>query len=192
MAVGINIERYKIFEQLYRNSYETLERIAYYFVRDNETAKDIVSKTFLDVLESGENVDSSNLLPYMFVSVRNACLQYRRNQAIHQKVYDNILERDRGLYEIYSTAIENTDPSELLTDEILGICKDTIGKMPRQVSDIFMKNRIEGMTYKEIAKKLNISTIKVDRSIRHALKDLRIALADYLYLFIVFFISIFK
>lgn len=185
MTGSINIERYKIFEQLYRNSYGTLERIAYYFVRDNETAKDIVSKTFLDMLESGEDVDSSNLLSYMFVSVRNACLQYRRNQAIHQKVHDRILERDRGLYEIYSTAIENTNPSELLTKEILDICKDSVSKMPQQVSDIFMKNRIEGMTYKEIAKLLNISTVKVDRSIRYALKDLRRALSDYLYIIII-------
>lgn len=191
MVTGnVEIRTYKAFEQLFRNSHEALERIAYYFVRDREAAQDVVSKTFMDMWESRDTIDMSNLLPYAYVSVRNACLNYRRNSATRRSVYDKILERDRNLTEIYSTAIENTNPSELLVNDIIDICKNSIDRMPPQVSAIFMKSRINGMTYTEIAESMNISTAKVDKSIRLALKSLREALSDYLHIIIFLFIYI--
>ena len=51
---------------------------------------------------------------------------------------------------------------------------------------IYIRSRVDGMTYKEIAEALDISVKKVDNSIQSALKDLRVALADYLDVFILF------
>lgn len=59
--------------------------------------------------------------------------------------------------------------------------------MPSEIGEIFTKSRVEGMTYAEIAENMNISTSKVDKSIRQALKLLRDALADYLHIIIFFF-----
>ena len=49
---------------------------------------------------------------------------------------------------------------------------------------IYTKSRVDGMSYKEIAEALDISVKKVDNSLQAVMKDLRIALADYLDFFI--------
>lgn len=49
---------------------------------------------------------------------------------------------------------------------------------------IYTKSRVDGMSYKEIAEALDISVKKVDNSLQAVMKDLRIALADYLDIFI--------
>lgn len=51
---------------------------------------------------------------------------------------------------------------------------------------IYIKSRVDGMSYKEIAEALGISVKKVDNSLQAVMKDLKIALADYLHVLILF------
>ena len=60
----------------------------------------------------------------------------------------------------------------------------TTRKLPPLLRLIYIKRVVEGLSYKEIAEALDISVKKVDNSLQFVLKDLRIALADYLPVFI--------
>ena len=51
---------------------------------------------------------------------------------------------------------------------------------------IYIKSRVDGMSYKEIAEALGISVKKVDNSLQAVMKDLKIALADYLHVLFLF------
>lgn len=172
-----------MFRQAFNENREMLERLAYFSVRDKEAARDIVSSTFLKLWETREKIDMDRFLPYIYISVKNACINYRRDSATHRNVYDNILQREQSAMEFYTKAIESCNPAELYVEDILSICRERLENYPPLLRLIYIKRVVEGLSYKEIAEALDISVKKVDNSLQFVLKDLRIALADYLHIF---------
>ena len=175
-----------LFRQAFNDNRDMLERLAYFSVRDKEAARDIVSSAFLKLWEMREKIDEDRMLPYMYVSVKNACINYRRDSATHQSVYDNIRKREQSAMEFYTRAIESCNPNDLYVEDILGICRDRLENYPPLMRLIYIKSRVDGMSYKEIAEALGISVKKVDNSLQAVMKDLKIALADYLHVLILF------
>lgn len=175
-----------IFKRVFNENREMLERIAYFSVRDKEAAKDIVSSAFLKMWEMRGTLDTGRLLPYIYVAVRNACINWRRDSATHHDIFENIRRREKSAMEFYTKAIESCNPAELYVEDILSICRERLEQLPPLTRLIYIRSRVDGMTYKEIAEALDISVKKVDNSIQSALKELRVALADYLDVFILF------
>ena len=174
----------KLFRQAFNDNREMLERLAYFSVRDREAARDIVSNVFLKLWEMRESIDGDRLMPYIYVSVKNACVNYRRDSASHKNVHDNIRQREQSAMEFYTKAMESCNPAELYVEDILGICRERLENYPPLLRLVYIKSRVDGMSYKEIAEALDVSVKKVDNSLQAVLKDLRIALADYLHAFI--------
>ena len=173
-----------MFRQAFNENREMLERLAYFSVRDKEAARDIVSSTFLKLWKTREKIDMDRFLPYIYISVKNACINYRRDSATHRNVYDNILQREQSAMEFYTKAMESCNPAELYVEDILAICRGRLENYHPLLRLIYIKRVVEGLSYKEIAEALDISVKKVDNSLQFVLKDLRIALADYLPVFI--------
>ena len=173
-----------LFRQVFNDSRDMLERFAYFSVRDKEAARDIVSSAFLKLWESREKIDRDRILPYIYVSVKNACINYRRDSAAHLGVYENIRQREQSAMEFYTRAIESCNPAELYVEDILDICRKRLGSYSPMTRMIYIKRMVEGMSYKEIAEALDIPVKKVDNNLQSVMKDLRIALADYHHLFI--------
>lgn len=171
---------YTVFKQLFNEQRTRFERLAYFQIGNEEEAKDIVSKCFLSLLEHRESLDEQQMLSYMFISVRNACLDYRRARSRHQKVYDNILETERGVMDYYSRAIESCDPAQIFTDEITDITRRTLQGLTATQKRIFIMSRVEGKTYKEIAEELGLTYKQVDKSLQNTMKILRRELQEYL------------
>ena len=82
--------------------------------------------------------------------------------------------------EFYTAAIEKTDLSGLFVEEILDICRKTLQELPDEQREAFLKNRVEGLTYQEIAEAMGISYNRVNKDIFKALGKLRLSLKDYL------------
>ena len=176
----------EIFELIFVKNRKMFEKIAYFQIGNEEEAKDIVSKCFMSLWEHRNEIRKDNILSYMFVSVRNACMDYRRSDTTHRKVYENILQKERGAMEYYSRAIESCDPNHIFADEILTIVIDTLNSLPEMQREIFMKNRVDGLSYKETAELLGLTYKQVDKSIQNTVKKLRLALGEYLPFFILF------
>ena len=69
-------------------------------------------------------------LPYIYISVKNACINYRRDSATHQNVYDNIRQREQSAMEFYTKAMESCNPAELYVEDILAICRGRLENYP--------------------------------------------------------------
>jgi len=86
----------------------------------------------------------------------------------------------------YTHTIESCNPDEVFSTEILEICRKQIEQMPELRRQIFMANKFEGMSYKEIADRNGITTRKVDYELQRAISSLRLSLKDYLTILAVF------
>jgi RNA polymerase sigma-70 factor (ECF subfamily) len=171
---------HKIFELIFDQNREMLERLAYFYVGSAEEAQDIVSQSFLTLWERREEVVSDRVLPYLFTIVKNACLDYRRKEEKHRQVREQIYRQERAMMDIYTSTIESRDPIALFTGEILSIYKETLLSLPQEQRETWLRSRIDGLTYKEIAEVLGISYKRVDKNMQQVMKKLRATLSEYM------------
>jgi RNA polymerase sigma-70 factor (ECF subfamily) len=109
---------------------------------------------------------------YLFTITRNTIL-HKKQKIVNQKKY---MEYAR----IYYTTQYLHTQEEVEFNELNKILEESISKIPPKRREIFLLNRNEGLTYKEIAEKLNLSIKTVEAHIRLALQDLRKMLEEYL------------
>ena len=173
-----------LFELLFVKKRKMFERLAYLQIGNEEEAKDIVSKCFMSLWEHRNNIREEQVLSYLFISVRNACLDYRRSDTRHKKIYESIENKERGAMEYYSRAIESCDPSRVFAEEIMNIVSETLRNLPEKQREVFVKTRIEGLSYKEAAEALGLSYKAVDKSLQNTIKKLKSELGEYLPIFL--------
>lgn len=174
--------------QMYGQYRQRLENYARLIVRDEEAAKDIVSNTIAAVLQSETPLEEQDIVPYLFRSVRNRALNYRRDSSRHEAVHEQIREREGKAFEHFSQLIESSDPADVFASEIYALVRKALAEMPEEQRQAWLLKR-DGHTYKEIAATLGITEDRVDKDLRKALKKLHISLKDYIEL-VVFLVLI--
>lgn len=170
----------KLYEDLFKENREIFEFLAYSYVGDHEQARDIVSDCFAKLWEKRDSIISESVLAYMYKTVKNACLDYRKSARHNNEIRESLLNKEGELMELFTETIQNTDPSELFTEDILAIARESLKKVPDEQKQAFLKNRVEGLSYEEIAQAMGIQYSRVAKDIHAVLKRLRISLKDYL------------
>lgn len=166
-----------VIEFLFKKQRQTYLAFAKGLVRDEEAAKDILSESMASVWEHRDIIE--DMQAYLFTTVKNNCLRYRRDRALHLEVYDKISSVEGDFQEFYSRTIEESDISKVYESEIFNILMDTLSEMPQDAREIFQMKKFEGKSYKEISEKLGVSDAKIDHTLRKVLKRLSLALKDY-------------
>lgn len=162
----------KEFENLFRKLYSPLCHFAYRFIKDMDSAEDIVQDLFYNYWKNREKIEiTTSLKSYLYQAVRNKCL----------KAIDHQQVKDRYSTEIQSQNLETGDlsPTSIETQELNQIIENTIDELPERCKEIFIMNRFEGMKYHEIAQKLSISVKTVEANMGKALRIFRVNLKGY-------------
>ena len=165
-----------VYREIFDTYYRPLTIFALHIVNDLEDAKEIVQEFFIKLWEIKEQLDiQSSFKGYLFACVKNASLNYkaqRDNRTNKLNTYKP-KEVDDDLFE-QIVAIE--------TEELI---YNAIASLPERCRDIFKLSRFEGLTYNQIADKLEISVKTVETQIGIALRKLK----GYRYLLISLFVS---
>lgn len=174
----------KVFEDIFRENRPVFEHIAYSYVGSREEAADIVSDCFTRLWEKRDTVLSESVLSYMYTTVRNACINYRKSARHNNEVYQSLLETEGDLMDIFTETISHSDPSEVFAEDILAITRESLKKVPDEQKEAFLRHRIDGLSYQEIAAALGIPRSRVAKDIHAVLTRLHLSLKDYLTLLI--------
>lgn len=173
-----------VFDFIFKYYYPGLVVYADRFVLDQMSAEDIVQDVFVKFWEKSKTLDAStNLKGYFFLSVKNGCLDYLKHQKVSDKYRLQVLSEGD---------IPNaSDTDYFIESELKSKIDQAISNLPDRCREIFLLNRMDNMTPKEIALKLGISHRTVETQIGKALRLLRADLKDYLPLsvFAFFFVS---
>lgn len=168
----------KAIELLFTKQRRNFLNLAMSMVHDVQVAEDILHDSFISLWERRENVN--DYVDYLFITIRNNCLRYRRDSSIHKAVYDKIAQKEQGLMEIYTKTIENCDVANLQEKEVSNIIYDVMSRLSPQDRRIFMMKKFEGKSYKEISEELGITTSVIDHSLRKTTAKMKVALTDYM------------
>jgi len=121
-----------------------------------------------------------SLTAYLFTLVKNKCIDFLRHRMVEQIYSENIQHEYNEELNVKLFALESFDHNFSSEEDIEILLRNAIDKLPERCRLIFIKSRIEGKKYKEIAEELNLSVNTVEGQISIALKKLREELKDYL------------
>lgn len=159
------------FEAIFNCYYASLVVYACRYVKETDTARDIVQDFFVRFYEKRQSVViDTSLKSYLYRSIYHSCINFINQQNIRDKYLKSIdLERMEE---------ENLE-DEINSVELQQRIHKVIESLPSKCRRIFKMNRMEGLKNDEIASQLNLSKRTVETQISKALKILRNKLADY-------------
>ncbi|GHV14300.1 DNA-directed RNA polymerase sigma-70 factor [Bacteroidia bacterium] len=174
------------FSDIYKTYYPRLVRFSLAYLDSLDDAKNVVQDIFLHLLEHQDILHAvKNHNAYFFTSVKNQCINHLRRQIKLKELSLTELEYKEKEMKLYS--LENFDDT-LLSDEKLEIVlQKAIDTLPPRCREVFILCRFEGLSHKQVAARLNISTNTVENHMSSAIRRLSVGLKDYLPLFFFFF-----
>lgn len=142
------------------------------YIGDPSSCEDIVQEAFAQLWAKKDRiVITGSLKNYLVSTVRNLCIDCLRKNSSHRRYVKTLpsAEEARSDYvpdEIYSKA------------EIEKMLDKALDSLPDSYRMVFEMNRIEGISYDEIARMMNISVRTAKRYKEHAQKSLENKLKD--------------
>ncbi|MCL3781850.1 RNA polymerase sigma-70 factor [Prolixibacteraceae bacterium JC049] len=172
----------KAFEKLFERHHKKLYGFLFKLLNSRQDTEEIVQDTFIKVWERREEfMEGYSFDAYLFKIAKNAFLNLNR-----KRVNRKIIESD--LY--FEKEKTSCDTEEyILFQETRDIINSIIEGLPPKRKEIFILRRIDGLSRKEIAEKLDISVITVDSQLLKANKYLKDELKKYSLLLVILSLS---
>jgi RNA polymerase sigma-70 factor (ECF subfamily) len=181
---SINKGELEAFHHLYIEYYSSLCIYAKNFTRNKEIAEEVVQDVFISIWEHKGHLNiESSLKSFLFVSVRNGCLNHLKHLLVVNKFnlyYTQLLKDAQDLFNVS----RETGDSLLMANELEEKIFKEIELLPEQCRRIFIMSRFDCLTHQEIADKLGVTINTVHRQTSIALEKLRLALKNYLMIFL--------
>lgn len=150
------------FDLFYNIYYDQVFRISYYFLKDKEACREVVSDVFFSVWLSRKRlVDIANIEAWLYVVTKNEASKYLRRES-----KNNLVALEDVAIHISAEAEESPD-DKILHEEIENLLTKAINELPERCRAIFVMSRQDGLKPKEIAEILSIneSTVRVQLKI---------------------------
>lgn len=150
------------FEQLFDAYCDELRHYIYYKSGDSEIAEDIVQDAFLKIWEVRDTVRTETARALLYTIANNQYANKYKRQKLKLK-FEQTLVEDR-VFESPEFELEVKEFDQKLQKVLAGLNEKN--------RTVFLMNRIDQMTYSEIADSLNLSVKAVEKRMKKALEYL--------------------
>lgn len=164
------------FAEIYERYKGLLYIHAFNKLRNEEEADDIVHDLFAALWDKRTELEITGYLSgYLYTSVRN-------------RIFKLIAKKSNARSYITSIA-DSINAGDCITDHLvrqnmlIEIIEKEVASLPTKMRVVFELSRKGGLSHREIAGQLNISEETVKKHIHHALKQLRVKLGIFIYLY---------
>ena len=173
---GLKDNPQKAFEHIFRVMSPKLYRFAFAYLMNAHVAEDIVQDAFMKLWMIASSLpDETNINSYLYSSVKNSCLNYYKHLQVEDSNKTKLTEA------LIFTGILEYEDNHLLLEKVQE-CLQQLSEQQRKVLELKI---FQGMSYKEIARELNISEVSVHTHIKRAYKFIRNSLPLlYVYLLV--------
>lgn len=153
----------KIFDSVFMSHSEHLRNFIYYKSGNLQRSEDILQDAFSKLWEECSKVPFEKAKSFLFTVANNLFL----NEEKHKKV---VLK-----FEKQNTLGNNFESPHFLLEEaeFEKRLHDAIESLPDGQKEVFLMSRIDGLKYKEIAERLELSVKAIEKRMHKALISLR-------------------
>ena len=156
----------RAFRSFYDLTYDRLFRIAYYYVKNEEWAQEIVLDVFMRLWEQRATLpDVLSIEDYCFILTKNASLNYLEKELRHITLSADQLPEPAGR----ADSPEDT----LISEELFARYVKALDRLPERCREVFIRIREEKQSYAQVGEELGISVKTVDAQLQKALNRLK-------------------
>lgn len=170
------------FRYIFDNEYGLMCSFANRMLHDRTMAESIAGDVIFNLWESHERLKiTSSLRSYLLGAVRNRCINELKSRIkrLSATIASLNIREEMEMLDVIFT--DDSQPlGTLLEQELEEQISHCISLLPKECRKVFEKSRFEGLSYKEIASELKISTNTVKYHIKQALSILHSNLDVYL------------
>jgi RNA polymerase sigma-70 factor (ECF subfamily) len=154
----------KEFKLLFDNNFEQLRDYVYFMCGNIEQAEDVAQEAFMKLWEKRTEIKKETVISYLFRIAHNIFI----NQTRHAKVSFNFQNQNNF------QEIDNSSPEyELEFKEFDIQLQNALARLPEKIRVTFLMNRIDGLKYKEIAERMDVSIKTIEKRIQKAVSLLK-------------------
>lgn len=158
------------FIYIFNNYHGSLYSYALRILNDENEAEECVQSTFFHIWDIRERLEiKESIRSYLYKSVYNNSITAIRKRRVIDKY------EEKGLTDLYFSRVVQSPEAEirLIDSETRKEIINSINSLPLKCREIFVKCKICGLTYSEVASQLDISVNTVENQMAIALKKLR-------------------
>jgi len=154
------------FRKVFDLHFKRLHTFSFRFLKNKEQAEEIVHDALLNLWLNRQKLNTElSVLPYLYTITRRLALNALRDVATSQKAMDRLW--------VTMEKLSNETEEAVLLSDLKQFTEQSLLSLPLQQQIVFKMSRYEGLSYDEIAEKLNISRNTVKNHLVAALKTLR-------------------
>ncbi len=158
------------FRLLFKYYYPALVQFAVSLTKEKEPAEEIVEDQFVNLWNKRSSITNIlNLKLYLYIAVRNRCLNFIKRNG---NIYSISLEKTNTANNHSATDPENI----MISSELMQALAKAIQDLPPKCMEIYKLVKEDGLSYKEVAELLGISSRTVESHIGTAVRKLATAL----------------
>ena len=160
------------FEELYRRYYPRIAAFVRGYLRDGGRAEDVTQEAFMSALRRLRQTDAAiKFKPWIFEIARNAAIdQYRRNVRTDEVSID--IEGGFAPSEVARVVRPRGPDSSVLDKERLEHLKGALDELSDTHHRIIVMRELEGLSYREIGEKLELTQAAVESTLFRARRKL--------------------
>lgn len=154
------------FKSCFDAHFEPLRNYLYYRSGDTELAQDIAQDSFMKIWEKQPEFNMNRIEGLLYKIANNKFIDHTRKNNSSNEYLKQL-----------KLSINNTNPeNHFQFEELKARYEKALVKLPENQRVVFLMNRIDGHTYKEIALKLDLSQKAVEKRMSKAIASLKIEL----------------
>jgi len=170
-------------EELFNYYYPRLFSFSKSFFKIEDGIDDILQEVFLKIWQNRKSIkNTATFNSFIFTITRNLLLNELRSRLNNQNIKEEVSK--------LSVAPEYSLMEQIEYQDLKEKVDNIVNELPKRTKEIFVLSRTEGLSHKEIAEKLKISTKTIEyhitlavRFLKNKLKDLGLVSLLYFYLF---------
>lgn len=163
------VEKTNSFDEFVQDRSLALQRFVSNLGASIEDAKDLVQETFMRLMRYRDSASPEEWTPLAYRILLNLYRDKQRQSANAGQV--SFVAIDEKLLQRSS---EERSPETRFSDQQqLALARSAILGLPDRCREIYLLNRIEGLSYPSIARRCGISVKAVEKHISRALRELR-------------------
>ena len=154
-------------EQLFRQHYAQMAKLARTMLYDDEEARDVVSEVFAALIRS--DIVPVNIKNYLLTSVRNRCLSILEHKSVRAKFEQAYTLEMKSA----SQPAEEGGGEYQSSDRLRDLMTYAEQNLTKQTLRVFRMRHLQGMKYQDIAVELGISRVMVYKHLTQAMEKIK-------------------
>jgi RNA polymerase sigma-70 factor (family 1) len=151
------------FKSIFDTYYRPLKNFLYYKLADSDLAEDMTQEVFIRAWDKRDTIVQATVKSYLYKIANNLTINHFNSAKARFEL--KLAHHDSRVSESPHYVLEKNEFAERLNR--------ALEKLPEGQRVVFLMNRIDDLTYREIAERLEISDKAVEKRMQGALESLR-------------------